>query len=274
MAETQLISSSLGLVVGLILALTGAGGGILAVPLLIFGLHLTVAQAGPISLLAVAIAAGVGAALGLKAGVVRYRAAGMIASTGLVMSPIGIWLAQRIPNTPLTLLFIVVLIYVSVRMLKQAAAELRGDTATAVRAAPPCQVDPAVGRLRWSLPCARALMFSGTLAGLASGLLGVGGGFVIVPALKTVSDLGMRSIVATSLAVLMLVSAGGVAAAALSGHMAWTLALPFAGGAIAGMYVGGLFSNRVAGPRLQQTFAVVAMVVAIGLLLRTTLHHF
>ena len=272
MAETQLISASLGLVVGLILALTGAGGGILAVPLLIFGLHLTVAQAGPISLLAVAIAAGVGAALGLRAGIVRYRAAGMIASTGVIMSPIGIWLAQRIPNTPLTLLFVCILIYVSVRMLRQAASELHGTEVMTMRTAPPCQVDPAVGRLRWSLPCARALMFSGTLAGLASGLLGVGGGFVIVPALKTVTDLGMRSIVATSLAVLMLVSAGGVTAAAIGGHLAWPLALPFAAGAIVGMYVGGLFSGYLAGPRLQQTFAVVALVVAAGLLLRTTIH--
>ena len=54
--------------------------------------------------------------------------------------------------------------------------------------------------------------------------------------------------------------------------MAWPLALPFAAGAIVGMYVGGLFSGYLAGPRLQQTFAVVALVVAAGLLLRTTIH--
>ena len=66
------ISLLLGSVVGFILALTGAGGAILAVPFLIFGLHLAVADAAPIALLAVGLSAAVGASLGLKAGKVRY----------------------------------------------------------------------------------------------------------------------------------------------------------------------------------------------------------
>ena len=63
-----LISVGLGLIVGVILGLTGAGGGILAVPLLVFGVGLSVAEAGPIGLLAVGMAAALGAGLGLKAG--------------------------------------------------------------------------------------------------------------------------------------------------------------------------------------------------------------
>ena len=66
-----LISAGLGLIVGVILALTGAGGGILAVPLLVFGAGLRVAEAGPIGLLAVGMAAALGAGLGLKAGTVQ-----------------------------------------------------------------------------------------------------------------------------------------------------------------------------------------------------------
>ncbi|TPQ31056.1 hypothetical protein C2U69_29725, partial [Cupriavidus pinatubonensis] len=64
-------SAALGAVVGLILALTGAGGAILAVPLLLFVLHLSVAEAAPVALLAVGLSAAVGALLGLRAGVVR-----------------------------------------------------------------------------------------------------------------------------------------------------------------------------------------------------------
>lgn len=62
------VSAALGACVGLILGLTGAGGAIMAVPLLVFGLHLQVAQAAPIALLAVGLAAALGAALGLRAG--------------------------------------------------------------------------------------------------------------------------------------------------------------------------------------------------------------
>jgi len=59
-------SAALGLVVGLILALTGAGGAILAVPLLLFVLHLNIAEAAPIALLAVGVSAALGALMGLR----------------------------------------------------------------------------------------------------------------------------------------------------------------------------------------------------------------
>ena len=71
MNEHSLLGIGLGAIIGAILALTGAGGGILAVPLLVFGLGLSMVQAAPIGLLAVGLAAGVGALLGLRQGVVR-----------------------------------------------------------------------------------------------------------------------------------------------------------------------------------------------------------
>lgn len=94
-------STVLGAIVGLILALTGAGGAILAVPLLLFVLHLSVAEAAPVALLAVGLSAAVGAVIGLRAGIVRYRAAMLMAVTGTVFSPAGLWLAHRLPNGPL-----------------------------------------------------------------------------------------------------------------------------------------------------------------------------
>ena len=94
----MLTSAGLGVIVGIILALTGAGGGILAVPLLLFGVGLSVAEAGPIGLLAVGTAAALGAAFGLQARIVRYRAAVFMAGAGALVSPIGVWLAHRIDN--------------------------------------------------------------------------------------------------------------------------------------------------------------------------------
>ena len=87
------------------MGLTGAGGGILSVPLLVFVMHLPVAQAAPISLSAIALAAGVGALLGFKNKILRYKAAGLMAAFGLIFAPLGQWLAGKIPNSPLLIIF-------------------------------------------------------------------------------------------------------------------------------------------------------------------------
>lgn len=255
----------MGLAVGFLLALTGAGGAIVAVPLLVFGLQLTMAQAAPVGLLAVAVAAALGAVLGLRARVLRYRAAGVMAAAGLVASPAGLWLGQRLPNGPLTVLFAVVLAAVAWRTLRGATRELRGE-AVSRPVAPPCRLDPEQGRLHWNGACARALLLAGAAAGFLSGLLGVGGGFVLVPTLLAFTDLPMKAVVATTMGVLALVSAGGVFNASVAGQVPWAVALPFAAGAVTGLLAGRLFAGRLSGPRLQQGFAVLSLLIAAGML--------
>jgi uncharacterized protein len=272
MIETQIIGILLGSLTGIVLALTGAGGAIIAIPLLIFGLHLTVAEAAPIALLAVCLSAAIGALLGLLQKKVRYRAASFIAINGAVAAPIGIWLAQILPNVPLTLLFATVLMYVAYDMFRQSR---RNEASIAVLESQPftkpCLLDTPDGRLIWTWPCVRALTLSGFSAGSLSGLLGVGGGFVVVPALKKVTNLQMQSIFATSLAVIALISATGVASATLMGAMNWSIAIPFAGGAMAGMILGRTFANRFSGPKLQQGFAVMAVFVSVGMVIKVIL---
>ena len=270
MEGSTLLTSGLGLFVGLVLALTGAGGAIIAVPLLVFGLHLGLAQAGPVGLLAVALAATLGAALGWRAGLLRYKAAALMASAGLLTSAPGLWLAQRIPNAPLTALFALVLGAVAWRMFAQASRELRGVVVSARVTPSPCRLDPAQGKLHWNWACARSLLLAGGAAGFLSGLLGVGGGFVLVPTLLATSDLPMKAVVATSMGVLAVISAGGVLNASLTGQMTWAVAWPFAAGALVGLLGGHLFAQRLAGPRLQQGFAALAAAIAVGLLARAT----
>src|SRR5665647_1308869 len=117
--DPTVLAVGLGAVIGLVLALTGAGGGVLAIPLLVFGLHLPVQQAAPVGLVAVGLAAVLGAGLGLRQGIVRYRAAALIGLTGMLMAPLGVFLAQRLPNRPLLAAFALVLIYTAWRMLRQ-----------------------------------------------------------------------------------------------------------------------------------------------------------
>lgn len=264
----MLLTLCLGLIVGAIQALTGAGGGILAVPLLVFGLHLGVAQAGPIGLLAVGMSAALGAVLGLKQKIVRYRAAMVISFTGVLLSPVGMWLAHRVDGRALGVLFALVLLYVARRTFRQAVSkepvpEQEFDPGL------PCVRHAGTGRFIWTTRCAGALSLSGAVAGLLSGLLGVGGGFVMVPALRRFTDLDMQSTVATSLAVIALISLTGVLTSVAAGVMNWVVGMPFAAGALAGMLGGRIVSVKLAGPQLQIGFAVMSAAVAVGMMIKS-----
>lgn len=259
--DPLILAVVLGALIGLVMALTGAGGGVMAIPLLVFGLHLPVQQAAPVGLVAVGLAAVLGAGLGLRQGIVRYRAAALIGAVGMLMAPLGVLLAQRLPNRPLLGAFALVLIYTAWRMLRRPNSSVP-HTAAAVL----CRVNKMDQRLTWTLPCARALTGSGLIAGLLSGLLGVGGGFVIVPALKRYTDLDIRSIQLTSLAVIALVSLSGVAAAALQGPLRWDVALPFSGGAVLALWAGQRLAKKLDPKRLQQGFAWFSVVVALLML--------
>lgn len=266
--EVGLLGFALGAVVGFILALTGAGGGILAVPLLVFGLHLSIAQAAPVGLIAVGAASAFGAALGLRKGLVRYRAAALIGATGMLLAPLGVRLGRVVPNAPLTVAFALVLAWVAWRMFNQARRGAGARTEMHASSTLPCVLHPSEGRLIWTLPCAWALAGTGVVSGLLSGLLGVGGGFVIVPSLSRFTNVAMPSILATSLAVIALVSVGGVASAAWQGSIAWAIAAPFAIGAVAALLAGRLIAARLAGALLQKVFAVISGAVSVLLLAR------
>jgi uncharacterized membrane protein YfcA len=265
MDYSTLISPTLGILVGVLMGLTGAGGGILSVPLLVFFLGLPIAEAAPIALCAVALASGIGAILGLKNKILRYKAAGFMAIFGLVLSPIGLWLAPKIPNAPLQILFSLILLYVAIRLLNQARNEIKGIPEEH-RKPPPCLMNPAVGKLQWILPCARALMVAGSLAGFLSGLLGVGGGFIIVPALKRYTDLPVNSIVATSLGVLAIITGGGAIFSAAAGNLNILIAAPFAIAALGGLLLGLLLGKKLSGPHTQLIFSIFTLVIAISLL--------
>lgn len=91
---------------------------------------------------------------------------------------------------------------------------------------------------------------------------------MIVPALRRATDLPMQAIVATSLAVIALVSTSGVIAAAAGGHLEWGIALPFTLAAVAGMLAGRAVADRFPPRRLQQSFALFAAVVAAAMLVK------
>lgn len=268
----------IGIAVGLVLGLTGAGGSVLAVPLLIAMMGWPMTKAVPVALLAVAASAALGSYLAWRKSYVRYRAATLMSIAGVVTAQFGLHMADILPQRWLLLAFAVTLSVVALRMFLSARRS-PGDSAV-VRAAvtgdgsrahgPLCRLHPRTGRIVWTRASVAVIAMIGALTGFLSGLLGVGGGFVIVPALRTMTELSMHSAVATSLMAIALTSLGTFGGAVLQGRaIPWVIALPFVIGALMGMLGGHALAPRIAGPRLQQGFAVLMLVVALGMAIQT-----
>ncbi|MBV8619776.1 MAG: sulfite exporter TauE/SafE family protein [Curvibacter sp.] len=255
----------LGALVGAVLGLTGAGGGMLAVPALVVGLHWSMQQAAPVALIAVAFGAAVGAVEGLRRGLVRYRAAVCMALSGIPFSSLGQWLAHRLSQQVLLLAFSLLMLWVAQRLWRQARA---GQEARLL----PTRlglIDPATGRFLWSPATLGLVAGIGALTGFMTGLLGVGGGFVIVPLLRRFTRLPMQGIVATSLLVIALVGGGAVLNAWWRGQpFPAQETLLFSGATALGMLAGRRAAAHLSARQVQQGFALVLAGVALGLMLK------
>ena len=263
--DAMIMIVCLGSLVGIVMGLTGAGGGILAIPLLVFGLHLTIVEASPLAMLAVGASAFVGALLGLKANIVRYRAALLIAFSGILMAPFGVWIAHRLDTRLMNLLFAGVLGWVAYKTFHEI---YRPNPEAQFESAPPCIRDDYSGRFIWTNSCAVALSLTGAIAGTLSGLLGIGGGFVIVPTLQRYTDLTMQSVIATSLAIISVISLTSVGASFYAGHLDFGLALPFAAGSMVGMGVASLLRPRLSQQYLKTSFGVMCFIVAVVMIIK------
>jgi uncharacterized membrane protein YfcA len=112
-------------------------------------------------------------------------------------------------------------------------------------------------------------MLTGSATGLLSGLFGVGGGFLIVPALVLVASLPMRRAVATSLWVIAIISVIGLLSHIIAGHrLDVGITTGFVLGGLGGMALGIAVGRRIAGPVLQKLFAGMIVAVAVFMLAR------
>ena len=259
--------SLLGLLIGSVLGLTGAGGGIFAVPALVFGLGMSIRDAAPVALLAVGSAALLGALQGLRQGIVRYKAAALLAAAGAFTAPLGVRLAHQFPAWWLNLVFVIIMLVVAGRMF-MASIQPETDIEPATLKAKPCQVSDETGRFVWGVRIAITLGTIGAVTGLFTGLLGVGGGFIIVPALAYASNLRMHSIVATSLMVIALLSAVTIFSAWGQGVLLSGPTYAFALASLVGMALGRLMAPSISSRMLQRFFSIICVVVALMMLMR------
>ncbi len=263
-------------IVGLALGLTGGGGGIFALPLLVYALHIAPREAVGISLAAVGGTALFGAVPRMIHGDVELRTGLLFAVAGMVGAPVGSYLSTLIAESVLLVLFAGLMLVVAWRMwAKTRNPETpTGVCSTETQPGPDgsaCQRD-ADGKLRLTSRCARLLVIVGLITGVLAGLFGVGGGFVIVPALVLFSGMAIHRAVGTSLFVIVLVSISGVASHLIAGNtLSLATTLPFMLGGIGGIFLGGIVAKRLKGPTLQKIFSIAIVMVAIFMIVQATI---
>lgn len=247
-----LVAIALGLVIGVSLGALGGGGSILAVPALVYGLGQPVRDAVPTSLMVVGGSAVAGALSHLRSGKVPWRSALLFGAAGIAGSFGGAWMNRRFEENVLLIGFSALMVVAAGAMLRKSAPR---DEASAVKS---CEN-------AWRERPAMVIAV-GIGVGVLTGLFGVGGGFILVPAWTLAMGCPVQVSVGASLLVIVLNSAGGLVAHLGSGSIDLVVALPFTAAAIAGAVAGERLADRVAGARLTRWFAYLLVGVALFVL--------
>ena len=254
-----------GALIGLSLGALGGGGSILAVPVLVYLLGQSPTQATTGSLVVVGVTSLIGAVTAYRAGNVMFGrglAFGLVAVGGAV---VGAQASTHVPEAVLLEAFAVLMLVVGTLM---AVRQIRGRPAGTVAARPPSlQVDDPIITFSptFACQCPRALkvLITATAVGLLTGFLGVGGGFLVVPALLLALALPMEYAVGTSLVVITITSAVALAVRAGSGIQPdWALVLLLTLASASGGFLGARLAVRTDNRRLSGAFTVLVLAVA------------
>lgn len=264
--SSDLIALLYGLVVGLSLGLTGGGGSIFAVPLLVFGMDLGVRSAVALSLLVVGLTAAYGALLQWRGGGVHWRAGLVLGFGGLIAAPAGSWLGRGMPEALALSLFALLMLVVGWRMWTSPSRATEVPLPPSRLACP----QPADEAGNFQPACALKLLIAGAITGVLSGMFGVGGGFLVVPALLAVARLPVPRALATSLVAIGMISITGFAANA--GQLEPADRVPgawFLLGAALGMTLGTVIKRHLPAKVLSRGFALMVGLVALWMLWQT-----
>jgi uncharacterized membrane protein YfcA len=242
-----------GIFVGFSLGLIGGGGSILAVPLMVYLVGVPSAHVAiGTSALAVAASAASSLAIHARAGTVKWGCALVLAGAGVVGAIVGSHLGKMVDGQRLLTLFALLMLVIAALMRRRRA---HGG-------------DPSV---RLTAANAPKLAGVGLLTGMLSGFFGIGGGFLIVPALVFATDMPLAYAVSSSLVAVLAFGLTTAASYAASGLVNWGLTAVFIAGGLAGGLIGVKASQSLAEKRtaLSDVFVVVICCVAFYMLYRS-----
>lgn len=252
-----LLSLALAFVVGLSLGVLGGGGSILTVPILVYAGQLSPRQAVVLSLAVVGAVSAIGALGAWRRGHVRLRLGLTFSATTMAGTWVGTILGRRMDDLLQLVLFAGVMLVAAVLMLRRS---YRQDA--------PQQPERHSSQT--------GVLVRGLGVGLLTGVVGVGGGFLIVPALVLLGPgMSMRDASGTSLLVISLSSLVGFLGYLGDVPVPWAYGLGFTALAVAGVLLGGRLAHRLPHHSLQRAFAwflVAAAILLLALNLPSVLH--
>jgi uncharacterized protein len=268
--SVAVLAVAAGLMIGLSLGALGGGGSILAVPALVYLLGQSPHQATTASLLVVGIAAVAGAVAHARAGRVRLREGAVFGILGIAGSYLGSRASAAVPGNVLLAGFGILMLAVAAAMI------IRRRPGSPGRAAghdddgephPPGKARPVRTAAARPLRGGRHPLLvaaAATGVGLITGFFGVGGGFVVVPALVLILGFDMPAAAGTSLVVIAINSAAALASRASHGGLSldWALTGGFTAAAVAGVLLGGRLAGRASPRRLSAAFTVLIVAIA------------
>lgn len=255
MTTTLLVALVLGLVIGALLGLLGGGGSILAVPALVYGVGQPLSVAVPTSLLVVGISSATAVLPRLRQ--VQWRLAAIFGATGAVAAFAGTAVNRLLDPSVVLLGFAAVMVVAAVRMLRS-SDDVGGS----------CALPGGGVNWRSCLPKAAA---SGVVVGFLTGLFGVGGGFLIIPALTLLLGLPMVTATATSLVIIVINSAAGFTAHLGDANLDLQTAVAFTGAAILGSLAAGRLAPHLPSQKLRRWFAYLVLAVAAYVVVQVVL---
>lgn len=276
---------ALALAIGFILGAVGGGGSILAVPVLVGVAGLAVADATTASLIVVGTSALMGLLSDLRSGRVRVGAGIGFGLTGVGGAYLGTLLHGQLDDSVMLVLFAALMLAVATKMaVNLRTGRPRPSTLSAaalVGGAPPRRrlaaergtLDMGAPGRRRTTDCrvvagidtcmAVRLLLAGTTVGFLTGLFGVGGGFVIVPALMLVLRFDITEAAATSLLVIAINSFVALALRGGVGAVDWAVVAPFTAVTTAGVLAGRRVAHRLPARKLTIALTVLIVVVAV-----------
>ncbi len=266
-AMRSLLASPLGFLIGLSLGALGGGGSILAVPALVYAAGQDPKAATTTSLVLVTITALIGIIPHWRAGHVRLAAGTVFGLAGIGGSLIGSAWNEAVDADVLLLAFSMLMLvaaYAMWRRLKKQAAAPAVRSAGAAAATPErLDIDPGAGTpIRLDMATAVKVVLAGSFIGLLTGFFGVGGGFVIVPALVLALGFTMPDAVGTSLIVIAVNSTVALATRLPSGSIEWGTVIPFTIASLIGVFVGSRLASTRDPSFLQKWFVILLVIVA------------
>ncbi|QLE79958.1 sulfite exporter TauE/SafE family protein [Francisella sp. Scap27] len=237
-----------GLICGIALGLTGGGGSILAVPLLTYGVGLDFHSAVTISLLVVGFTAIFGIAMNYKNLDINFLAAAVMIVTGVIFAPIGTYVSQSIADETLMTSFSMLMVIIGVWSLIKSrfvpnSQESKSDSV--------------------NIKYIVSLLIGGAIVGTLTGFFGVGGGFLIVPALIFITAMPIKKAISTSLLVIFVVSISGFISHYDDASMSWYVASLFIVGGMIGMFVANKLKSKLNDKILQLIFSIMLVVLGI-----------